>query len=101
EQSMPSPGGQISGMADTSVKSGRESGVGGHPVDLLEGYHTPARGQSQMTHTPVLLRAAPGCRVVGLRQIDGMPHRPPACKIDSSGRRRAVGRREALRNREK
>ena len=31
-----------------------------HPIDLPEGYHTAARGQSQMTHTPVLLRAAPG-----------------------------------------
>jgi hypothetical protein len=35
--------------------------VGGvwHPLDLLEGYHTPARGQSQTTHTPVPMRAAP------------------------------------------
>ena len=42
----------------------------------------------------------PGRRVVGLRQIDGMPHRP-VHKIESWGRRRAVGRREAVRNLEK
>jgi hypothetical protein len=35
-------------------------GVVWHPLDLLEGYHTPAQGQSQTTHTPVLLKAAPG-----------------------------------------
>ncbi|MCA1835461.1 MAG: hypothetical protein LC721_03625, partial [Actinobacteria bacterium] len=31
-----------------------------HPIDLPEGYHTPARAQSQMTHAQVPSRAAPG-----------------------------------------
>ena len=31
-----------------------------HLIDLPEGYHTPARGQSQLTHAPVPPRAAPG-----------------------------------------
>jgi hypothetical protein len=38
-------------------------GLGGrvwHSLDLPEGYHTPARWQSQTTHVPVLSRAAPG-----------------------------------------
>jgi hypothetical protein len=72
-----------------------------HPLDLLEGYHTPARGQSQTTHTLVLSRAAPELprgRAAPDRR-DAMP--APACKIDSLGRRRAVGRREAVRNQEK
>jgi hypothetical protein len=72
-----------------------------HPIDLPEGYHAPARGQSQTTHTPVLSRAAPELprgRAAPDRR-DATP--APACKIDFSGRRRAVGRREAVRNQEK
>ncbi len=45
-----------------------------------KGYHTAARGQSQTTDALVASRAAPGCRVVGLRQIDGMPHEPQCAR---------------------
>ncbi|MGH7747014.1 MAG: hypothetical protein ACREQ5_20000 [Candidatus Dormibacteria bacterium] len=44
------------------LKAAEEKGVG--PVDLPEGYHTPTREQSQITHAPVPSRVAPGpaCR---------------------------------------
>jgi hypothetical protein len=52
--------------------------VGGavrHPGDLLEGYHATTRGAEPIE---VRSRAVEGCtperRVVGLRQVDGMPH---------------------------
>jgi hypothetical protein len=47
---MPSPGGQISEMASHEHCCGL-AGLGGvrHLLDLPEGYHTAARGQSQTT----------------------------------------------------
>jgi hypothetical protein len=46
-----------------------------HPVDLPEGYHARTRGAELIE---VGSRAVEGCtpepRVVGLRQVDGMPH---------------------------
>jgi hypothetical protein len=46
-------------------------------IGSLKGYHTPARGQSRTTHAPVPVEGLPtSCRVVGLRQTDGMPHAP-------------------------
>jgi hypothetical protein len=52
-----------------------------HPLDLPEGYHTASRGQSQMRHVPVSLRAAPGMpcgrTVSGRRDAT----RTPACKV--------------------
>jgi hypothetical protein len=55
---MPSPGGQISGITDHQHgRAGWARTRVGHPFDLPEGYHA------------------------GLRQVDGMPHQPPACKI--------------------
>ncbi|MFZ2119657.1 MAG: hypothetical protein WAU83_24620, partial [Pseudonocardiaceae bacterium] len=47
----------------------------GIPSTSLQGYHTAPRGQSQITHAPDRRGLPPGCRVVGLHQIDGMPHR--------------------------
>ena len=65
---MPSPGGQISGMAGAR-----------NPVDLPKGYHTPARGQSCTRIGRRFRRGLPpGRRAVGLRQVDGMPHEPGA-----------------------
>ena len=72
-----------------------------HPLDLLKGYHPAARGRARRRTDRFRRGLPPGCRVVGLRQIDGMPHQFSARKIDSSGRRRAVGRREVSRNLEK
>jgi hypothetical protein len=52
--------------------------VGGgvwHPDDLPEGYHATTRGAELIEFGS---RAVEGCtperRVVGLRQVDGMPH---------------------------
>lgn len=47
----------------------------------LKGYHTAARGQSETTHAPVLVRAAPGlpCGRAGARST--RCHTAPACKI--------------------
>jgi hypothetical protein len=74
---MPSPGGQASGMAKHKNRCGWAwAGRVWHPASLPRGYHTTAQGQSHMTHAPVSSRAAPGCRVVGLRHADGMPHEP-------------------------
>jgi hypothetical protein len=58
---MPSPGGQISGIAGTSFKPG--SGGGGrvwYPVNLPQGYHAAPQGQSSPRRPPVASRAAPG-----------------------------------------
>jgi hypothetical protein len=81
-QTMPSPGGQVSGMASGENCYG-EGWVGGvrHPLDLPEGYHTPGRGQSRTAYASVPSRAAPGpaCgrAVPGRRDAA----RTPACKI--------------------
>ena len=58
---MPSPGRQVSEMTDYEHCCGWV-GLGGvwHLIDLPWGYHTAARGQSQTTHAPVVLRAASG-----------------------------------------
>lgn len=47
-----------------------------HPIDLPEGYHTTTRGQSCTRYVAVRRGLPPGRRVVGLRQVDGMPHEP-------------------------
>jgi len=47
-----------------------------HPVDLPEGYHAPARGQSWSSCVQERRGLPPGRRVVGLRQVDGLPHEP-------------------------
>jgi hypothetical protein len=58
---MPSPGGQVSGMASPENCYGRVGWAGwGIPSTSLKGYHTPARGQSRRTHLSVASRAAPG-----------------------------------------
>jgi hypothetical protein len=79
---MPSPGGQVSGMAGRERCCGW-AGVGrvGHPLDLPKGYHTPARGQSQTTHAPVPSRAAPGLACGRAVPGRGDAPRLPACKI--------------------
>jgi hypothetical protein len=61
---MPSPGGQISGMASYDNCCGWV-GWGGvwHPIDLLEGYHTATWGQSRITHVPVSSRGCPQAAV--------------------------------------
>jgi hypothetical protein len=53
-----------------------------HPIDLPEGYHTasPEAEPNDARAGPV--EGCPrGCRVVGLRQVDGTPHTSPACNI--------------------
>ena len=45
KQPVPSPGGQVSGMAGTSAKPGRSGGGVWHPADLPEGYHAAPRGK--------------------------------------------------------
>jgi hypothetical protein len=52
-----------------------------HPIDLPEGYHTPARGQSQTAHAPVPSRAAPelACGRAAPGRQDAT--RAPTCKI--------------------
>jgi hypothetical protein len=52
------------------------------PLDLPEGYHTPARGQSGMAHVPVPSRAAPGLACGRVMPGRGDATRAPACKID-------------------
>ena len=65
---MPSPGGQISGMAGAR-----------NPVDLPKGYHTPGPGAELHKVGRWFRRGLPpGRRAVGLRQVDGMPHEPGA-----------------------
>jgi hypothetical protein len=57
---MPSPGRQINRMGAC------------HPVDLPEGYHTAARGQSSARPAAVRRGLPASVRAVGLRQVDGM-----------------------------
>ncbi len=59
---VPSPGGQVSGMASRQEKCRGGSGGQGvaSPRPPFKDYHTPARGQSGMAHTPVPSRVAPG-----------------------------------------
>ncbi len=47
-----------------------------HRVDLPEGYHATARGQSCTGAWRLRRGLPPGRRVLGLRQVDGMPHEP-------------------------
>jgi hypothetical protein len=76
------PNHALAGRAEAGLRDGQPRGlprqgwVGGvwHPIDPPEGYHTAARGRAGQCHAPVRSRAAPGCRVVGLRQVDGTPH---------------------------
>ena len=78
---MPLPGGQISGMASRENLL-LEGWVGGvrRPLDLPEGYHTPARGQSRMAYAVVPSRAAPGLACGrGCARSTGR-HTHPACK---------------------
>ena len=46
------------------------------PLDLLEGYHTPARGQSCTAQVGFCRGLPPGWRVVGRCQVEGTPHDP-------------------------
>jgi hypothetical protein len=59
----------------TAGNVGRVGGAVRHPIDLPEGYHAATRGAELIE---VGSRAVEGCaperRVVGLRQVDGMPH---------------------------
>ena len=82
----PSPGGQVSGMADWARAW---AGVGRrvrHPVDLPEGYHATTGDRAAQGWPAVASRAAPGRRAVGLRQVDGMPHGPVVVGTRWSGR---------------
>ena len=84
QANMPSPGGQISGMASYENRCGWV-GPGGAGYDILstslEGYYTATRGQSRITHVPVSSRAAPGlpCSRAVPDRRDAI--RVPACKI--------------------
>jgi hypothetical protein len=68
-------GGSSPGWPDQESCCGRV-GVGRvwHSADLLEGYHTASRGQSQTTHAPVSLRAVPGIPRGRASPVDGIPH---------------------------
>jgi hypothetical protein len=70
----------VSGMAsyeDACVMRLGEQGVGIPPTSR-KGYHTPAWGQSwAAAHVTDSSRTAPGWRAVGLRQVNGMPHKSP------------------------
>jgi hypothetical protein len=80
-QTVPSPGGQVSGMAGHDRCCGwAEVGRVWHPLDLPEGYHTPARGQSRTTHAQVPSRAAPGLACGRAVPGRGDATRLPACK---------------------
>ena len=59
-QNMPSPGGQVSGMADTSAKPGRWGSGVWHPADLPEGYHAAPRGHAWQARPAVSGDGAPG-----------------------------------------
>ncbi len=55
---------------------GRWVGRVWHPIDLPEGYHTAPRAQALPDRRRLVGMLRPGCRAVGLRQVDGMPHEP-------------------------
>jgi len=88
ELPLPSPGGQVSGMASLrrSAALSRVSRGCGVPSPSLKGYHTPARGQSEMAHTPVPSRAAPGLACGRAMPGRGDATQPPARKIVVGGR---------------
>ena len=72
----PSPGGRSPGWPS---RAGSGGGIGGrvrHPIDLPEGYHTAARGQSCASTLTTRRGLPPGHRAVGRCQVDGMPHEP-------------------------
>ncbi len=76
-----------------------------HPVDLHKGYHAAAGGQASHRgrgragyagHLNVVdLRGMlPSVRsVIGLRQVDGMPHQSPLVSDEAERGRAAPGRR--------
>lgn len=93
---MPSPGGQANGMAGRVGVSRLWVSRVRHPVDLPEGYHATTRGQSCTRYVGVCRGLPPGRRVVGLRQVDGMPHEPRrgrATDRRGSGASYSAGRR--------
>jgi hypothetical protein len=60
DHTMPSPGGQASGIARHKNRCGWDwVGRVWHPAGLPKGYHTTAQGQSYTMHAPVPSRAAP------------------------------------------
>jgi hypothetical protein len=66
DRSAAQPNHALAGRADLRDGQPRELLLQGwvgrvwHPIDLPEGYHTPARGQSRTVHASVPSRAAPG-----------------------------------------
>jgi hypothetical protein len=81
QRSLPSPGGQVSGMA--TIRSAARVGWAGCgvPSTSLKGYHTPARGQSCTAHVAVPSRAAPGLACGRAMPGRGDATRPPVCVI--------------------
>jgi hypothetical protein len=82
---MPSPGGQISGMADTSAKPGAVGVAGcGVPPTSSRGYHAAPRGHAWQARPAVGTNGAPGAPRG--RAMPGRRDAPrlPACKISAS-----------------
>ncbi len=74
----PSPGGQAGCLRDGQPRELLWQGRGGQgvaPADLPEGATTRHPGGRARRRTCLFRRGLlPGCRTVGLRQVDGMPH---------------------------
>jgi hypothetical protein len=74
-QRLAGPAGLRDGRGSAAGALGRWAGDVRHSDDLPEGYHATTRGAELIEFGS---RAVEGCtperRVVGLRQVDGMPH---------------------------
>ncbi len=85
QRPVPSPGGQVSGMASLQRKCRTGWGWGwagcGVSSTSLKGYHTPACGQSGMAHAPVPSRATPRLACGRAMPGRGDATRSPACEI--------------------
>jgi hypothetical protein len=79
QTNMPSSGGQVSGMA--GHQRGRDWAGCGSPSTSRRATTRRPGGKPGKFGLWLGRRLPPGHRVVGLRQVDGMPHEPPPYKI--------------------
>ncbi len=80
-RTVPSPGGQISGIASYKNCCGWTGWAGcGIPSTSLRATTRQPEGRARSRTRRFHRGLPPGCRVVGLT-VDGMPHEAPACKI--------------------
>ncbi len=93
---MPSPGGQVSGMASHENYCGRAGWAGcGSPSTSQRATTRQPGGRAGQCTRRFRRGLPPGCRVVGRRQVDGTPHEPQRARSFAMFRQRKALRSPA------